>query len=231
LRRWRRRPEGEAARQPRQVVADVVTAARALHSFRIAGTVTDPKGPMQLTAAVAGPGRVRITARRAGAVADEIAIGPVTYLKASAAYYAAQPTLTPAQVARFSDRWLKLSTAATPGFASRVALLTDFSRELRCWGSRPRGLSVTGTGSVDGRAAVIVASDGSVPGSAPGKVYVAASGRPWLLRATVTGPRKPGGTGACAEPHSTVQSSDIRLSDFNQPVALTPPAASLDLTR
>ena len=34
-------------------------------------------------------------------------LGPVTYVKAGAPFYAAQANLTPAQVAKFSDRWLK----------------------------------------------------------------------------------------------------------------------------
>jgi len=76
---------------------------------------------------------------------------------------------------------------------------------------------------------VIVASDGSEPGGAPGKVYVAATGPAWLLRSVVTGPRKPGGPGACVEPE-TPRTSDITISDFNQAIALAAPTAPLHLT-
>jgi hypothetical protein len=96
--------------------------------------------------------------------------------------------------------------------------------------TRKSGLSVTGTGSVGGRSAVVVASDGSVPGSAPGKVHVAATGPASPLRSVVTGSRKPGGSGACAEP-TTPRTSDITISDFNQPNALAAPPSALDLTR
>ena len=91
-------------------------------------------------------------------------------------------------------------------------------------------MSVAGAGTVGGRSAVIVVSDGSVPGSAPGKVYVAATGPAWPLRAVVTGPRRPGGSGVCAE-QTTARTSDITISDFNQPVSVTAPAGALDLTR
>ena len=222
---------GETAKSPQQIVADVVTATESLHSFRLEGEVTDAKGKAQVTAAVAGPGRLRFAERRAGAAADVIALGSVTYLRANAPYFSAQPGLTPAQVARISNRWLKLSTAATPGFAASVARVTNLTIQLRCWAARKHGLSVAGTGNVAGRAAVIIVSDGSVPGSAPGRVYVAASGRTWPLRSIITGPRKPGGTGPCSQPSSTVRASDVTLSDFNQPIAVAPPAASLDLTR
>jgi hypothetical protein len=61
-------------------------------------------------------------------------------------------------------------------------------------------------------------------------VYVAATGTTWLLRAVVTGPRKPGGSGACGR-STTTRTSDITISDFNQPIALAAPVSALDLTR
>jgi hypothetical protein len=179
---------------------------------------------------VAGPGRIRFSEQRASDLVQVISLGSVTYMKASRAYYAAQPRLTPARVTSYANRWLKLPTASNPSFAADLARETNLGTELRCWAARKSGLSVAGTGSVGGRSAVIVASDGSVPGSAPGKVYVAATGPAWPLRAVVSGPREPGGSGACAEP-TTPRTSDITLSDFNLPIALNAPPSPLDLTR
>lgn len=221
---------GEAAKSPQQIATDVVAATRHLHSFRLAGTFTDPGGTTRVTAAVAGPGRMSFSEQRASDSVQVIALGGVTYMKASRAYYAAQPKLTPAQVTTYANRWLKLSTASNPSFAADLARNTDLNIKLRCWAERRRGLSVAGTGIVGRRDAVVVASDGSVPGSAPGRVYVAATGPAWPLRSVVTGPRKPGGSGVCVEP-TISRTSDIAITDFNQPVPLAAPASALDLTR
>lgn len=151
-------------------------------------------------------------------------------MKGSRAYYAAQPRLTPERVTRYTNRWLRLSTASNPTFAAEVSRTTNLSLELRCWANRRHGMSVAGTASVDGHPAVIVASDGSQPGGAPGKVYVATTGPAWPLRSVVTGPRKPGGSAACAQ-STTARAADITISDWNQPIALQVPASPLDLTR
>ena len=219
---------GEAGKSAQQIAADAVAATTHLHSFRLDGTVTQTGRTTRVSATVAGPRRLSFSERGASDAVQVIALGSVTYMRASRGYYSAQPNLTPAQVTRYADRWLKLSTASDPSFAAALAREADLSGELRCWAARKRGLSVAGTGSIGGRAAVIVVSDGSVPGSAPGKVYVAATGRAWPLRATVTGPRKPGGSGACAE-STTLRTSDITISDFNQPIALAAPSSALNL--
>jgi hypothetical protein len=221
---------GEAGKSPQQIAADVVAASEQLKSFRLDGTITDAEGTTRVSGAVAGPGRIGFSEQRASDVVQVIALGSVTYMKGSRDYYAAQPRLTPAQVARYENRWLKLSTASNPSFAADLARETNLSIELRCWAARKRGLSVAGTGSVGGRHAVIVASDGSDPGGAPGRVYVAAVGPAWPLRSVVTGPRKPGGPGACAVT-ATPRMSDITISDFNQPIALEAPPSPLDLAR
>jgi hypothetical protein len=220
---------GEAAKSPTEIAADVVDATKQLDSFRMNGTVTETTGSTRVAAEVAGPGRIGFSEQRGATTVQVLALGAVTYLKASRAYYTAQHNLTPAQVARDADGWLKLSTAAYPSFSADVARTTNLSVELRCWADRKGALSVAGTGRVGGRPAVIVTSDGSVPGSAPGKVWVAATGPAWALRSVITGPRKPRGPAACTQP-TTVRASDVTISDFNQPISLAAPPSALDLT-
>jgi hypothetical protein len=159
-----------------------------------------------------------------------IALGGVLYMKADRAHYAAQANLTPATVARYANRWLAVPISSYPSFAAGLTRTADLSIDIRCWASRKSGLSVAGTGSIGGRPAVIVTSDGSEPGAAPGRVYVAATGPAWLLRSVVSGPRKPGGSGPCTQ-STAPRRSDITLSDFNQPITLAAPPAPLDLTR
>jgi hypothetical protein len=221
---------GEAAKSPRQIAADVVAATKQLHSFRMAGTITEAGVTTRVSGAVAGPGQISFSAQHGAESVQVITLGSVTYMKGTRAYYAAQSRLTAGQVTSYAGRWLKLSTTANPSFARSITRTTNISIELRCWAARDRGLSVAGEGRVAGRAAVIVASDGSVPGQAPGEVYVATAGPAWPLRSVITGPRKPGGSGACAQP-TTPRSSDFTISDFNRPITLKAPPSPLDLTR
>lgn len=108
---------GEAAKSAQQIAADAAAAATHLHSFRLAGTFTEPRGTTRVTAAVAGPGRVSFSEQRPLDSVQVIALGSATYMKASRGYYAAQPKLTPEQVTTYANRWLKLSTASNPAFA------------------------------------------------------------------------------------------------------------------
>jgi hypothetical protein len=75
-----------------------------------------------------------------------------------------------------------------------------------------------------------LSNSGADTGTAPGKLYVAATGPTWLLRSIITGPRKPGGPAACAnQPGDTPTAADLTLSEFNQPINITAPAGALDL--
>ena len=223
-------PSGEAAKSPRQIARDAATATKSLRSFRLEGTLTDAEGFGRVSAEVTGPGSIHLVLRRTSSAFEVITLGPETYLKASRSYYDALPGLNSSQAAKLGDRWVKLPTSEDPGLRAGAARAMNIGVEVGCWAARSRGLTLAGTGSVSGRAAVIVASDGSAPGSAPGKVYVATSGPAWPLRAIVTGPRQPGGSGACAE-ESSKQTSDITVSAFNQPIHLAAPAGALDLRK
>jgi hypothetical protein len=110
---------GEAAKSPQQIAADVLAATDHLHSFRLTGTITGRSGTTRITAAVAGPGRMSFSEQRGSDSVQVIALGSMNYMKASRAYYAAQPRLTPEQVTRYTNRWLRLSTASNPTFARR----------------------------------------------------------------------------------------------------------------
>jgi hypothetical protein len=64
---------------------------------------------------------------------------------------------------------------------------------------------------------------GNLPGSAPGTLYVAASGTPLPLAATEPGPQKPGGApdrfcGEAQASPSTASTSDLTFSRYNLPV-------------
>ena len=73
---------GETAKSPAAIAADVVAATKQLHSYRMAGTITRDDGVARVTAAVAGPNRIRYVERRPNTLIQVMVLGPVTYLKA-----------------------------------------------------------------------------------------------------------------------------------------------------
>jgi hypothetical protein len=220
---------GEAHKSPEQIQADTVAALRGLHSFRVAGNVVDAKGAAQISAEIAAPGKALLVERRTSSTLEVITLGPETYLNASRSYWAAQQNLTPTQVAVFANRWLKLPTSSNPNLETGIRRITNPKVMATCLAARKEALRNAGTGTVNGRPAVIVANSGSGPGTAPGKVYVAATGPAWPLRAIVTGPRKPGGPAGCQTSGNTQTASDFIFSSFNQPINIAAPAGALDL--
>ena len=84
---------------------------------------------------------------------------------------------------------------------------------------------------------VVLVDKGNVPGTTPGKLYVATTGDPLPLRAIQTGPQAPGGTPdpRCHETkddvNSTTRFSDLRLSNYDAKVQIEAPPGAVDLTQ
>jgi hypothetical protein len=204
-----------------------------LHSYRVDGTeTTHSLGAMRVTAEVGGPGRIFLVEHLAWGTVELTTLGSEAYVKAPESFWAAQSKLTPALVERFAGRWLKAPTSLVPGLQASVSRLTDVGLTVAQCAAARKGttaLRYAGVGTVAGRAAVVLSNGGADPGAAPGKLYVAASGPTWPLRAIITDPRKPGGPAACADPSETITAADLTLSDFNQPIEITTPTGALDL--
>jgi hypothetical protein len=221
---------GEASKSPDRIVADLATAVGGLHSYRIQGTTTDAHGVAQVTAEVAGPGRLAATLRRGPISIELISLAGVTYFRATTSYWAAQGDMTPAQVSNIANHWVKLPNSVSPELQAGVTRITNLARSAHCWTRTKGTLSITGTGTVNGRPAVIVSSDGSEPGSARGSTYIASTGPAWPLRTILTGPPTPGGPAACSVQGESLTAESITFSGFNQPVSLSAPTGAVDLT-
>jgi hypothetical protein len=81
----------------------------------------------------------------------------------------------------------------------------------------------------------LLATSGDRPGTAPGRLYVAARGPALPVRITQTGPNRAGRTGdpLCDDPDgkNDTTRSDVRLSRFDVPVHIIAPADYLDLEK
>jgi hypothetical protein len=225
-------PAGEASKTADQIVADVRAALGRVHSFRLRGAQTSATAKSEISAAIALPGKFRATLARGSQLVQLVYLDGKGYFTADRSYWAARSS-NPA-VVRLADRWIETTTALTPQLA-QFSALTDSSTIGQCLvGSNHGTLSKAGTASVNGRAAIIVADKGDVPGSAPGMLYVASNGPALPLRAVQSGPRKPGGAldPQCHRSRaSTTVTSDELFTDYDQPVVIAAPAHPVSLAQ
>jgi len=152
------------------------------------------------------------------------------YVKANSAFYAGTHEGIPAAAVKLlAGQWLKTSESAN----KLVKGLTPRTLA-RCLAREGGTLVKEGTASVNGQQAVVVRDKGDAPGSTPARLYVAASGTPYLLRYVATGKQQPGGAkgGECNEATEPGESGGaLTFSRYNAQLGIAPPAGALELSQ
>jgi pimeloyl-ACP methyl ester carboxylesterase len=215
-----------------RILASAEAAIDRVHSFHltargaIAGKTLSVSGSFEL------PGKADIIERYGAGTIELRAIGATVYFRANAGYYNAEG-VTGAQLARVNERWVSATSSQIPTLGAFIALTKPATLGLCMLGQRLGTLSVAGQGSVGGRRVTVLADAGDLPGSAPGRIYVAASGPPLPLRLTVSGSYRSGGTtNAACDNAATAPgeaSTDELISAVNAPLAIAAPAGAISL--
>lgn len=227
------KPNGEQSKPPQQILADAEAALAKVHSFHMSGTATDAQGPGSLDADFVLPGKVRIRISQGGGTAELRVVDAVGYIRANQTFWSHNgPSASVATL--LADKWLKVP-ANVAGFGQFEAF-ADPSLIGRCMlGIHHGTITKAGTGSVGGKAAVVLQDKGDAPGSSPGRVYIATVGQPLPLRAVQTGATTAGGTpdAQCHETadKDTTKHEDLRLTNWNSDVKIEAPAGALDLSQ
>ena len=213
----------ESSKPPRQILADARRDLAKVHSFHITGSMLDKDGRTRITADVAASARARITVRHGSTTAQLIALPKAEYVKANAAYWKAVGGISdPALLKKLAGRWVKVPPTGN-GMTSVLRSLGP-AHIASCLGTDLGTLAKGGVHSVGRRRAVVIVDRGDKPGTAPGRLYVALSGPALPLRATQTGPRRPGKvTARCNDKNDTTKSSDLRFSAYNKPMRIAAP--------
>ena len=88
-----------------------------------------------------------------------------------------------------------------------------------------------GTETVDGKQAVVLIDKGDRPGTAPGKLYVAAEDEPLPLRTIATGNQRPGGKKdpQCGGDTPTRTGDEAKFSRYNESLDITAPPGAVDV--
>jgi pimeloyl-ACP methyl ester carboxylesterase len=215
-----------------RILASAEAAIDRVHSFHLTATGMVAGKSVSVSGAFELPGRADIVERYGAGTIELRAIGATVYFRANAGYYTAEG-VTGAELARVTERWVSATSAQIPTLGAFIALTKPATLGICMLGQRLGTLSVAGEGSVGGRRATVLADAGDLPGSAPGRIYVAASGAPLPLRITVGGSFSGGGTtDAACDSGATAPGevgTDELISGFNAPLTIAAPAGALSL--
>jgi hypothetical protein len=194
---------GVAAQPPQQILAAATHAIDGVRSVQVAGSVMENGIPVRLdlhlSAHHGGEGEVSEN----GLAFRLISTGKVLYIQGSSAFWTHFGGARAAKL--FQGKWLKVPNAGQ--FATLGALATipgAVSHLLAGHGTLAR----SGRTTINGRPAVVVADEAQ-----GGTLFVSSTGQPYPLEILKRGQN--GG--------------DVKFSDFNQPVRITPPAHAINL--
>ncbi|HEX4106885.1 MAG TPA: hypothetical protein VHX88_02050 [Solirubrobacteraceae bacterium] len=224
-----------ASKSAPQILASAEAALSKVHSFHFQGVQNTTTGVATITGEFALPGGFDVNLDQRGQTISLILAHGVAYFRASASFWRSQSGANGAELAKLlANRWLSAGTSALPEVDQFVAL-TNPATVGRCvLGGKLGTLSVLGSSSVSGQPAIVLAAAADKPGTAPGRLYVAATGQPLPLRIMQTGGYTKGVTTdpVChTTPDTGKETSTVTLTDYNAPVTIAAPAGAVSLAR
>jgi hypothetical protein len=230
---------GEADKTADQILADASSALKAAKSFHFelteAGASSSSNGGFgNLSVAmdvVAGQG-ASATLKGESVSANLVITGGKVYLQGRN-FWAKFAGAQAANV--IGERWVILPSSVSG--LSDLLMFTDTAKLANCLRLDHGTLSRSGTATVAGQSAVVLADKGDKPGTAPGKLYVATSGTAYPLKIESSGNGRPGappGGDACSSSSPASEtgsraSSTVLFSEFGQSFTIKPPSGALDL--
>jgi len=197
---------GEASEPARQVFADAKAAALSASSGHVAGNVNYQGTPITLDlTTVRGKGGTG-TMSENGLKFDLVRVGDTVYIRGSDAFYKHFAGAAVAQL--LHGKWLK--APADHGRLKSLAPFTNLASLFAAIGSYHGKLTNDGKTTFQGQQVVAIRD------SANGKLYVAATGKPYPV-AIVGGAKGASGT--------------ITFGDWNKSVSLSAPSDAIDISQ
>jgi len=223
---------GLAGEPAAQILAAAEKAIDHVHSFHLQGSSTLPSGPLTVSGDFVLPGKAAVVEHVATGPIDLRLIGATLYFRSPRSFYVAEGAKG-ATLTALAGHWVSATPSQLPTIGNLIALTKPAILGRCLLGQRLGTLSVDGETTLAGRRAVVLADAGDLPGSAPGRLYVAASGSPLPLETTTTGPYRAGGKtdAACGEDSTTPTTTGGKdvLSHFNEAVTIAAPAGAVSL--
>jgi hypothetical protein len=216
---------GTESKSPQQILAASAAALRRAKTFHLEGKEGGKK-PTTAKADVGLPRELRLAITQGDASASIMVVNGSLYIKANAAFWKQEKIGKAA--AKLEGRWLK--TPASTGELRKTTGDLDPKVLSHCLTTDHGTLANGGTATIDGQKAVVIIDKGDRPGTAPGKLYVAATGEPVPLQVTATGGDRPGGKkDPQCDDSPTHAGDEFSFTNYNEPLNLSPPPAAIDL--
>ncbi|WLQ43229.1 hypothetical protein P8A22_26930 [Streptomyces laculatispora] len=192
------------------IAADAVKATRDAQSVRVRGNVQQPGGnEIRVDFHVDEQDRCTGTMSGQGAKADVIQVGQAAFVRGDEKFWQnalkGQPGAEKA-IPRVQGKWVKSQPgqAGIEGMCDKQAFLAAMDRDK----SERKGMAKGATSEVDGKKAL--ALEKKQPGGERLTLYVAAEGKPYILKSVTAGGKQPG---------------EVTLTDYGKKVeAKAPPA-------
>jgi hypothetical protein len=220
---------GEAAKDPKAILADAAHDLAQVKSFHFAAKITDDDGTTTLSGDVLASGAGRLALVNGGEKAQIVALPSRTYIKANASFWrdVGGKGLSSKVIGKLANRWIR-----EPGDESSAAVLGDFrpKKLAACLSGGTGTLTKDAPGTAGGQPAIVLKDAGDKPGTAPGRYYFTSTPPILLVRAVQTGKAKPAKTKDpdCGDDGAnTTTRSDLSLSRFNKVAKVTAPRGAV----
>ncbi|MGH8997312.1 MAG: hypothetical protein ACRDYB_14980 [Acidimicrobiales bacterium] len=201
-----------AAATAKGTVQSAIVATESATAVKFAGSITEKGTTISLNVSASASGTGQGTIGIGKGIATVRSVGGIVYFKANTAFWTQEGGAKTAQ--EFSGKWV--STAATSSSGTSLsAFLNSTSFMKQVFGSKLTNsvFAFAGAGRVGGKRTTII-SGHDHKNKSGGKLYIARSGKPYILRILINGKS---GTG------------QITFSNYNQPVTPAVPPGAIDL--
>jgi hypothetical protein len=197
---------GVANKSGDQIVTTAAAATGGATSFTYVGTTQQNGGTSSLKVSVSSPGKGQGTMTLSGQPVKAIMVGNTLYLSSNKAFWT--KIAGAGAGARFGTRWVSIPTTDSD-FAGIVGLLDESQVSAQFSNTSNTKFTRGNTSTINGQKVIAVTGKGTTD-STGGTVYVATTGKPYIIR--VTG----GGT-------------SLTFSNYNQPVNPSVPPNPVDI--
>jgi hypothetical protein len=201
-----------AATSAKQLVKNAINATESASSVKISGAITQGSATISLNVSAGTGGTGQGTIGIGTGTATVRLVGGIVYFMGNKNFWTQQGSASAAQL--FAGKWVK--TAATTSSGKSLAEFLDsetFMKQLFDSNLTKSAFKEAGSAKVGGKSAIAV-SGHDAKNTSFGKLFVAKSGKPYILRITIGGKD---GTGA------------LNFSNYNKAITPVVPAGAIDL--
>lgn len=201
-----------AATSARATVKAAITATETLTAVKIAGSISTQGQTVVLSVSASASGAGQGSIGIGKGVATVRSVGGVIYFNANKAFWDAEGGK--ATASEFAGKWV--STAATSSSGTELSeFLNSTAFMKQVFGNKLTNstFSFAGTGTVAGKKVTVIAGH-DTKNESGGKLYIAKSGKPYILKIVINGKSGKG---------------QITFSNFNKAVTPVAPPSAIDL--